>query len=297
MHAHASVLLHEAVAGLSLSRGDTVVDATLGLGGHTEALAHAVGDTGVVIGIDADHEAIHKAKERLAGVGTTVHFVHGNFRDITAHLQRIGMSEVNGILFDLGWNATQLTSGRGFSFRANEPLVMTLDATPHEDAVTARSIVNEWSEEDLADIIRTLGEERFAGRIAHAIAVRRRSAPIEKADELAEIVASSVPAFYRNGRTHPATKTFQALRMMVNDELTSLTAALEQSFALLASGGRIAVITFHSLEDGLVKRIFKKFVQEDRATLVTKKPTIPSREEIIKNPRARSAKLRIITKL
>lgn len=294
---HQSVLLQEAVTGLSLSAGDTVLDATLGLGGHAHALAIQVRKTGRVIGIDADRNAILRAQERLRGAPASLTFIRGNFRDLTALLESEGVHELDGALFDLGWNSTQLSSGRGFSFNADEPLLMTLDDAPPEGSVTARSIVNEWREEDLVDIIRTLGEERFASRIARAIVEERKKTPIETAQGLAEIITESVPVFYRKGKIHPATKTFQALRMMVNEELASLQSGLADSLRLIKTGKRIAVITFHSLEDGLVKRLFRQWSDESLVTLVTKKPITPTKEEIITNPRARSAKLRIIQKL
>lgn len=294
---HRSVLLQEAVTGLSLAEGDTVLDATLGLGGHSLALASEVGSRGHVIGIDADRQAIVRAKARLEKSPSPVTFVQGNFRDLKSLLESEKIYELDGALFDLGWNSTQLSSGRGFSFNADEPLLMTLDDAPPEGSVTARTIVNEWGEEDLFDIIHTLGEERFAKRIAHAIVVHRKEAPIETARALADVIADAVPTFYRKGKIHPATKTFQALRMMVNEELASLQSALADSLRLVKTGKRIAVITFHSLEDGLVKRLFRQWSTESLVTLVTKKPIIPKREEIITNPRARSAKLRIIQKL
>lgn len=297
MQGHTSVLLHEAVAGLALNAGDMVVDATMGLGGHTKVLAEAVGERGTVIAIDVDQNAHERAKEHLKEVLGRVRFVRGNFRDLASHVHREGITHVDAVLFDLGWNSTQLESGRGFSFKSDDPLVMTLEATPSEGTTTAQTLVNKWSEDDLAEIIATLGEERFARRIAHAIVRARHIKPIERAHELARLIEEAVPAFYRNGKTHPATKTFQALRMMVNDELTSLTAGLSQAFTVLAPGGRLAVISFHSLEDGLVKRTFKALVQNGSARFITKKPHTPTQTEIKNNPRARSAKLRIIEKL
>lgn len=305
---HIPVLLHESVSGLNLKEGDTAIDATLGLGGHSELLLRSVGAQGVVLGIDADSEALRLARERLSAF-PQMRYALGNFRDINLHAKAVGLAEAQGILFDLGWNTTQLEAGRGFSFRSDDPLSMTYAASPAPDAPNAASIVNEWSEADLVEVVRTLGEERFAGRIARAIALRRRARRIERASELAKIIEDAVPMFYRRGKIHPATKTFQALRILVNDELSSLAEGLKKAFTLLApglpaapgrptqAGGRIAIITFHSLEDGLVKRLFKTLAANTRATIITKKPIVPSREEIIKNPRARSAKLRIIESL
>lgn len=293
---HVTVLLHESVSGLNLKKGDTAIDATLGLGGHSELLARSVGGRGVVLGIDADAHALSSAKKRLAAL-TQMRYALGNFRDIDIHVKAAGLMHAQGILFDLGWNTTQLEAGRGFSFRSDDPLSMTYAVAPQPDTPNAASIVNEWSENDLAEIVRTLGEERFAGRIARAIVEHRRRQRIERASELAEIIEGTVPLFYRRGKIHPATKTFQALRILVNDELSSLAEGLGKAFALLAPGGRIAVITFHSLEDGSVKRIFKTLEVEGRGVRITKKPVTPERAEVIENPRSRSAKLRIIEKL
>ena len=182
MQGHTTVLLHEAVEGLSLSPGNTVVDATLGLGGHSVLLADIVGAGGVVVGIAADQNAIDEARSRLATVEARVHLINGNFRDLATHLSAIGFSEIHGALFDLGWNSTQLNAGRGFSFKSDDPLVMTLDAHPEEGRLTAHTIVNQWSERDLADIIRTLGEEKFAGRIARVIVEHRKKTRITRAN-------------------------------------------------------------------------------------------------------------------
>lgn len=293
---HTSVLLQESVSALNLSPGNTAIDATCGLGGHTALIAEAVGEAGRVLAFDVDREALTKARATLSQF-PQVSLIQGNFRNLHELARGAGVTEVAGILFDLGWNATQLESGRGLSFKSHDPLRMTLASHPEEDALTAEEIVNRWSEDDLYDIIHTLGEERFARRIASGIVAAREATPIIFADQLAEIIVQSVPPGARKGRVHPATKTFQALRMMVNDELTSLSEALPHALELLVPGGRIAVITFHSLEDGLVKRIFKTFSGESRAALVTKKPIVPTREEIRTNPRSRSAKLRIIEKL
>lgn len=293
---HITVLLHETVDGLTLKSGDTAIDATLGLGGHSEALSRIVGPTGTVLGIDADSEALALAKKRLKDAPARMRYALGNFRDISRHAHDAGITRVNGVVYDLGWNALQLEAGRGFSFTSADPLVMTYASPPGENAVTAHRIVNTWSESDLTEMLRTLGEERFASRIAKGICEGRALSPITTADELAHVVAESVPVFYRRRKIHPATKTFQAIRMMVNDELSSLSESLQEAFALLAPSGRIAVITFHSLEDALVKRAFKSFAAELGANIITKKPLVPSAEEIAQNPRARSGKLRIVEK-
>ncbi|XKT74311.1 MAG: 16S rRNA (cytosine(1402)-N(4))-methyltransferase RsmH [Patescibacteria group bacterium UBA2163] len=293
---HTTVLLHESVLGLNISQGDTIIDATLGLGGHSALLAEHVGPQGKVLGIDADKGALMNAQRHLADLPQMC-FALGNFRDIDQHADKAGIKTVDGILFDLGWNSTQLISGRGFSFKADEPLRMTYAVDTDDEQVTAETIVNEWSEDDLKEMIHTLGEERFAGRIAQAIITARRTAPITHSVQLADIITESVPMFYRKGKINPATKTFQALRMMVNDELSSIVEVLPKALDMVRSGGRIAVITFHSLEDGLVKRQFRTFEDNGVAVRITKKPITPQAEEIKNNPRARSAKLRIIEKL
>lgn len=295
---HTPVLLQESVTLLSLKQGDCALDATLGLGGHSLALCRAVGKGGYVLGIDADENAVAYARERVSqGAGCSFQASVGNFRDMHELHRASGMPRPKGILFDLGWNSTQLSSGRGFSFLSKDPLVMTYNAHPGAETQTAAEIVNTWSEADLVESIALLGEERFAGRIAHAIVLRRRIAPLTTADDLAETIADAVPPWYRTGRINPATKTFQALRILVNDELSSLQQGLKEAFDLLLPEGRIAVITFHSIEDGLVKRIFKSLAKEKKGTLITKKPIGPSRDEIRINPRARSAKIRVIQKL
>lgn len=292
---HTSVLLHESIAGLHLAPGATVIDGTVGLGGHSAHIAEAIGTAGTLLALDLDSDALERAKVRLAHAPSTVLFREGSFKDIYEHAREAGLKKVDGILFDLGWNSTQLESGRGFSFQSDDPLIMTYMKSP-EATDTAAEIVNEWSERDLIEILQTLGEEQYAVRIAHAVVLRRRISPIESAKDLAEVVSSAVPVWYRRGRLHPATKTFQALRIVVNSELTAIEEGIHESLVLLKEGGRLVIITFHSLEDGLVKRLFKEAQKKGRGTVVTKKPLKPSDEEIRVNPRARSAKLRIFEK-
>ncbi|PIR85410.1 16S rRNA (cytosine(1402)-N(4))-methyltransferase [Candidatus Kaiserbacteria bacterium CG10_big_fil_rev_8_21_14_0_10_45_20] len=296
---HTTVLLHESVQALHLTEGDTVVDGTVGLGGHTHLLCEVVGKTGTVLGIDADSDAIAKTKQRFleAEAPCSLRLAVGNFRDIQEIASSEGIRDPQGILFDLGWNSTQLQSGRGFSFLSHDPLLMTFSKEVEEGATTAETIVNTWSQVDLAESIKVLGEERFAERIASAIVARRRIAPFTTADDLAETIGTATPPWYRTGRINPATKTFQALRILVNDELSSLQEGMKNAFSVLRPQGRLAIITFHSLEDGMVKRYFRTLSKEGKAVLIVKKPIRPSEEEVQRNPRSRSAKLRIIEKI
>ncbi len=288
---HRTVLLHEAVELLSIQPTDTVVDATLGGAGHTrEMLAQA--SAGKVIAFDADHEAIARA-EMLFTDDARIHLIHANFRDIRTKLQEIGIERIDKALFDLGWSGYQLDAGRGFSFQKDEPLSMAYDA---KQGLTAYTVVNEWGEGSLVDIIRGWGEERYAGRIARNIVEARVRKPIETSVELAEIIRSAVPKSYAFGRIHPATRTFQALRIAVNDELGALVAGLTAAWEMLEHGGRISVITFHSIEDRIVKQQFRQWEDDGSGTRVTKKPLVPTDLEIAENPRSRSAKLRVIEK-
>ena len=293
---HTPVLLKEAIEGLSLEKGDIVVDGTLGLGGHSKEICKLIGKEGTLIGIDLDIDAIEKAKEYLEDEKPTIYFEEGTFGDIYELTHKHKIKRVDAILLDLGWNSTQLTSGRGFSFNSDDPLLMTLKKNPKKGETTAHTIVNEWSEQDIADIVEALGEERHASRIAHGIVSRRRIAQIETSKDLADVISSSVPGWYRQGRINPATKTFQALRIVVNNELSTLEIGIRNSLVLLKDKGRLAIITFHSLEDGLVKRSFKEAEKKGKGTVITKKPTKPTREEQLLNRRSRSAKLRIFEK-
>lgn len=292
---HRSVLLHEALELLAISADDTVVDATLGGAGHAQAIAQKLGKKGTLIGIDADHDAILRGQELLAGVKPTVHLVEANFRDLSAQLEKIGIAQVDKILFDLGWSSFQLDAGRGFSLKADEPLLMTYSKDP--SALTAQKIVNEWGEESIADVIFGWGEERYSRRIAKCIVERRATKPFTTARELAEAIYAVVPGRYRFGRIHPATRTFQALRIAVNDELGALSRGLKDGWRKLSKGGRIAVISFHSIEDRVVKQAFRQWEEAGEGKRITRKPVVPTDEENAANPRARSAKLRVIEKL
>ena len=291
---HDTVLLHEAVDGLGISTGEVVVDGTFGAGGHFRELAIALGKTGTLIGIDADQASFDRAQslvDEIKAVGPTIHLVQNNFRNLENILDTLGISCIDKALFDLGWNGHQLAEGRGFSFRTDEPLHMTY-GNPDEGA-TASDLVNSLKEEELADLIYTYGEERFSRGIAKAIVEMRRHKKITTTALLAEAVMQGTPAWYHHRKLHPATKTFQALRIATNDELGALREALSVCFSRLTQGGRVAVITFHSIEDRIVKSAFKEAAYAGEGSLITRKPVVPSEEELTRNPRARSAKLRI----
>lgn len=289
---HKTVLPTAAVEALALKPGAFVIDATLGSGGHSREIIKRIGCSGSLLAIDVDPDAIAVAEkefEKLPHVSLRV----GNFRTIDKYATE---NSVDAILADLGWRTEQFTlSGRGFSFKSDEPLLMTL-GDPKEYAFTAYDIVNEWSVETLHNIIRGYGEERFVKRIVDAIDAARKVKPIESAKELGDIIMKAVPSFARHGRIHPATKTFQALRVAVNDELGALDDFITNSWKILKSGGRLAVISFHSLEDRIIKHRFKDFATARLGELPYRKPHLPSSEECEQNPRARSAKLRTIIK-
>lgn len=294
-NAHITVLLSETVEALNLSKNDTAIDATVGAGGHSAKIAEKIGK-GTLLVIDADESSLELSREKLNDADAKVIYVQGNFRNIKELAHEAGVTSAEGIVFDLGWRSEQLNSGRGFSFKADEPLLMTLSSRIEEGMLTAKDIIADWDEEEIAKIIREYGEERFSGRIARAIVEARRSNPIHTAKELADVISEVVPAFYRNGRIHPATRTFQALRIAVNDELGALKIALEEAMKLLSVNGRLAVISFHSLEDRIVKHAFKEAEDAGIGVRITKKPIVPEREEQLRNSRARSAKLRIFEK-
>ncbi len=273
----------EVLAALSVATGEVVVDATYGQGGHSKLLAKAAPKV-KLISLDADP---------AAGKGVVI----ANFGDLLEVAARLGIATINKALFDLGWNRGQLSSGRGFSFMADEPLSMSYGETPRS-GFTAAQILNTFTHKAIADIIFGYGEERYARRIATAVVERRERKPFETTLELVEVIRDSVPAAYRRGKLHPATRTFQALRIAVNDELTVIEQGIGAAWKLLAPGGRIAVITFHSTEDRVVKRLFADLAKnKEKARLVYKKPLVPTQAEIRQNPPSRSAKLRVIEKL
>ena len=304
---HISVLSKESIELLEPRPGQVFVDCTLGAGGHARLLLQRISPGGRLLAIDRDQAALAAAEERLGGTGSTPVLVHADFAEVARVAREAGFERVDGVLFDLGLSSDQLDDPRrGFSFRQDGPLDMRMDA---HNPVTAERVVNELSERDLAAVIRRLGEERWAARIARFIAERR---PLKTTREVAAAVEAAIPRGAWPPDIHPATRTFQALRMHVNDELGSLAGGLRGALDILGPGGRMAVISFHSLEDGLVKRFFAEESRDclcpprqpvctcaHRASLrvLTRKPRRPTAEEVAANPRSRSARLRAAERL
>ena len=309
---HISVLLNEAVDALAPKAGGRYLDGTVGMGGHSFAIMERTGGEGFLCGLDRDTQALELARIRLAPFGDRVHLVHTRYSEFEAALDGIGWDAVDGALIDIGVSSLQIDSAeRGFSFSSDGPLDMRMDRDSEELPVSR--LVNRAKLEDLKDIIERYGEDPQAGRIARAIVEARVRKPIETTGELAALVERAYPAAWRaKARNHPATRTFQALRMAVNDEIGELERFLDAILGRLKPGGRVAVISFHSLEDRVVKHRMKAWAQgcicpkhipvcvchhAPEALLVTPKPVCPSERELMLNPRAGSAKLRVAEKL
>ena len=305
---HRSVLLKETIEGLRIKPEGTYVDGTLGGGGHSYCILERLNDQGRLIGIDQDGAAVAAAGERLEGF-TNVTIVRNNYCNILQVLGELGIKQVDGILLDLGVSSYQLdTPERGFSYMSDAPLDMRMD---ERSKVTAADIVNRYPQEELARIIRVYGEEKFAANIAKHITAAREGGPIKTTGELVDIIKASIPMKVQKTMGHPAKQTFQAIRIELNNELKVLSESIDTMIDLLAPGGRMAVITFHSLEDRIVKNAFKDAQDPcicppglpvcgcgrvSKGTVITKKPVVPSEEETAENPRSKSAKLRIFEK-
>lgn len=310
MFNHTTVLLKETVDGLNIRPDGIYVDCTLGGAGHSEYLVRQLSDEGRLICFDQDLSAIDNAKIRLAPYIDRVTFVHSNFRYLREELNLLGISKVDGILYDLGVSSPQLDNAeRGFSYHQDAPLDMRMDTTAE---LTAYQVVNKWEYNDLVRIFYRYGEEKFSKQIARKIEEAREKQPIRTTGELVELIKEGIPAAARRKGGHPAKRVFQAIRIAVNDELGAEEESLQQAIEMIRVGGRISVITFHSLEDRLCKTIFKEVTSlpelppglpvipkelTPTLKLVTRKPIIPSDEELKTNNRARSAKLRIVERI
>lgn len=308
---HETVLLHETVDGLSISPEGTYVDCTLGGAGHSEYLLSQLNEKGHLYAFDQDETAIANAKEKLSHYVEKgmVTFIKSNFRYITEELNALGVHSVDGILYDLGVSSPQLDQAeRGFSYHQDAPLDMRMDT---QSPLTAKEVVNDWPYEKLVKIFYRYGEEKFSKQIARKIEKARETAPIETTGELVELIKEAIPAPARRKGGHPAKRTFQAIRIAVNDELDAVGESLEKAIDLLNVNGRISVITFHSLEDRIVQSIYKDRARGPQLPpglpvlpteymaelkIITRKPILPSEEELEQNNRARSAKLRIAEK-
>ena len=306
---HISVLLDECIQGLNIKPDGIYVDGTLGGAGHSSQIARRL-TTGLLIGVDRDPVALKAAGERLAPFGDRVKLVHSNFAQIPEVLQELGIEKVDGILLDLGVSSPQLDDGsRGFSYMADAPRVMRMDSG---DSLSADTVVNTWPQEELKRIFYEYGEERYAPQIAAAICRKRETAPIRTTLELVDIIRSAMPPAALREKQHPAKRTFQAIRIAVNDELGAVEKIMKDAIPCLNPGGRLAIITFHSLEDRIVKTGMAAAAKgctcppsfpvcvcgrKPQVKLISRKPIVSTEEELERNPRARSAKLRVCQKL
>jgi len=294
---HIPVLMNEAVQDLAIRENGVYVDATVGFGGYTELIASQL-ISGKVIGIDADRQALNLVEQRLSSqiIEGKIILKHSNFRFIEQVLAELRISSVDGIVADLGLSSMELDdSSRGFSFKEEAQLDMRFDIS--SEGLTAEEIVNTYSQDELAELFRNLGDEPFAGRIARVIVENRKKTSIKTTTQLVNIILSIVPSKFAKKSIHPATRVFQALRMEVNDEIGALNALLASALNLLNPSGRLAVVSFHSGEDRIVKNTFREWKTQGFVNVLTKKPITPSEIELGANPRSRSAKLRIIEKI
>ncbi len=307
---HKSVLLDECIEALNIKPDGIYVDGTLGGAGHSGEIAKRLGDNGMLIAIDQDEDAIKVASERLSVYGDKVRIVRNNFSNLADVCRELGVDRIDGLLLDIGVSSYQINeASRGFSYMADAPLDMRMDK---RSALSAWNVVNEYPEAELKRIIYEYGEDRFAGKIASKIVFARTQSPINTTGELVQVVKNAMPAAMREGGSHPAKRTFQAIRIEVNKELSVIAPAIRSAVELLNGGGRIAIITFHSLEDRIVKQEFAQMTKgctcpkdfpicvcgnKPRLRLVNNKPILPSTEELEENSRSHSAKLRVAEKI
>ena len=289
---HIPVLYTESIDALNITPDGVYIDGTLGGAGHAHAIGQKLSNQGTIIGFDVDADAIVRAQDRLADLSCNVQLFHRNFREIAEVLRENNIEKIDGVFLDLGYSSYQIDDAdRGLSFQYDGPLSMTLSGESDSSIVTAADIVNTWNEETLADIFYGYGDETAAKLIAKKIVTARRDHKFTTTKQLADFIKQVIP--FRKGKTHPATRVFQALRIAVNDEYGALTDALKEIPTYIKPSGRIAIITFHSGEDRIVKNIFKTWQDEGLGTITTKKPLAPTDEELMQNPRSRSAKLRV----
>ncbi|MEI6042684.1 MAG: 16S rRNA (cytosine(1402)-N(4))-methyltransferase RsmH [bacterium] len=313
---HIPVLLQSVLEQLDLKKGQVFIDCNLGDGGHSEQIAKQLDGDVTIVGFDLDHDAIDRAASNFEIAfkdlknRPNIILINDNFRNLKKALDDKGIETADAILYDLGLSSYELEqSGRGFSFKKDEPLLMTFaNGGEHPESqqskkmildkeadtsFNAEDIINDWDEENIKTIIESYGEDKFAYKIARGIVNARALERITTTSRLAEIIKASVPSFARHAKTHPATKTFQALRIAINDELNALTETLPQAIDKLKPDGKLVVISYHSLEDRIVKTAFKKFEEDGLGKIITKRPIVPAEEETDENPRSRSAKLRV----
>ena len=281
---HKPVLLNEVINFLDPQPGEFIIDGTFGSGSHAQEILKKLGPDGKLLGVDWDEQSF----SAHAISDSRFSYEIASYSDLTEILKNKNLPKADGLLLDLGFSSEQLGSGRGFSFQKDEPLLMTYNSATK----SAKDVLEDLSEEELAKVIKEFGEERFSGRIARVIKDQEKIKPIETTGELARVIARAVPMGYERGRIHPATRTFQALRIYVNNELGNLEKVLKNLEEILKSGGRAVIISFHSLEDRIVKNYFRDFKKVGKLKILTKKPIIASEEEMAVNPRSRSAKLR-----
>jgi len=292
---HKPVMKKEILKYLNPKPGDTIIDCTVGVGGHSEEILEMIQPGGRLIGIDRDSESLGLTEQRLKKIKGSYELVWDDFRNLDKIISNLGIKEADGIFFDLGVSSYQLGNPeRGFSIKLNGPLDMRMD---RKSFISAYDLVNSLSEKEISSILRTFGQEHWNNRIANMLVRERNKIPISTTKQLTSIVLQAMPYKHRRSRIHPATRTFQAFRIAVNRELEALEITLEKSVDFLKSKGRLCVISFHSLEDRIVKHKFRYFAKEGILKILTKKPLVPQEEDIESNPRCRSAKLRVVEKL
>jgi 16S rRNA (cytosine1402-N4)-methyltransferase len=293
---HVPVLLNEIIEALDPKPGEFFIDGTFGSGGHTVPILEKMMPSGKLLAVDWDKNNLEKTKKlietkfQIPNPNFQIFWVHDNYKNLPRILKQKNLPKADGLLLDLGFSSEQLeNSGRGFSFKREEPLLMTYS----DASVPVRQLLNRLSEKELVEIIWKFGEEKYAKKIAQAIIFRQKQKPIQTSKELADIIKGAVPLNYERGRIHPATRTFQALRIYANRELENLEALLKNLEKIVKPNGRIAIVSFHSLEDRLVKNYFRDLAKMGKLKILNKKPIIPTSEEVFRNPRSRSAKLRV----